>query len=80
MKNIFIYISLLLAGISVPAILMYLGEGNISILMLGVYVFVYKPVLDKLRLDAKGVKSEKGSLWWKYPFWSYECLEKLYSK
>ena len=80
MKNMFLYLLLCVAGILVPAALMFYVEGNIGVLMLGAYIFIYRPWIDKLRLEAKGIKSKRGNLWWRYPFWSYDCQKELYSR
>lgn len=80
MKNLFLYLLLCIAGILIPVLLMCYVEGNIGVWMLGAYVFIYRPLIDKLRLEAKGMKSKRGCLWWKYPFWSHDCMKDLYSK
>ena len=79
MKNLFLYLLLCIAGILIPVMLMRYVEGNIGVYLLVGYIFVFRPWIDKLRLEAKGVKSKKGSLWWKYPFWSLDCIKVLYS-
>ncbi|WP_302773389.1 hypothetical protein [Parabacteroides johnsonii] len=79
MKNLFLYLLLCIAGISIPVMLMRYVEGNIGVYLLVGYIFVFRPWIDKLRLEAKGVKCKKGSLWRKYPFWSLDCIKVLYS-
>lgn len=81
MANFKLYIALHFIGICIPAVLMYLpATQDLGGVLLFIYVLVYKPLLDKFRLEQKGFESKGQSIWKKYPFWSERCREVLYTR
>lgn len=81
MTNFKLYVALHLIGISIPVVLMCFPATSVwGVILLFVYVFIYKPLLDKKRLQGKGVDSHGQSIWSKYPFWSARCRKVLYTK
>lgn len=51
MTNFKLYVALHLIGISIPVVLMCFPATSVwGVILLFVYVFIYKPLLDKKRL------------------------------
>lgn len=80
MKNLYVYLSLCFIGILIPVLLMRFVDGNIGVYGMGVYCLVYRPIIDKMRLNAKGVKHKNGYLLFNWSYLKGDYFGDLYSR
>lgn len=76
-KSLLYYVSILLPLVCIAGLVIDQVNAKIGVIMLFVYVFVYRPFTDAWRLWDRKILARKNLLQ-HYPFWRLKWLRDLY--